>query len=44
VATLTTALLLAGPISSQVVDAQAVDTKPIDKIKIKTKINVKMSR
>ncbi len=34
-ATLTTVLLLAGPISSQVVDAQAVDTKPKDKDKDK---------
>ena len=37
VATLATALLLAGPISSQVVDAQAVDTKPKDKDKDKHK-------
>ena len=37
VATLATALLLAGPISSQVVDAQAVDTKPKDKDKDKNK-------
>ena len=36
-ATLATALLLAGPISSQVVDAQAVDTKPKDKDKDKNK-------
>ena len=36
-ATLATALLLAGPISSQVVDAQAVDTKPKDKDKNKDK-------
>ena len=34
-ATLATALLLAGPISSQVVDAQAIDTKPKDKDKDK---------
>src|SRR5919112_5429227 len=37
VATLATALLLAGPISSQVVDAQAVDIKPKDKDKDKDK-------
>ena len=37
VATLATALLLAGPISSQVVDAQAIDTKPKDKDKDKDK-------
>ena len=36
-ATLATALLLAGLISSQVVDAQAVDTKPKDKDKDKNK-------
>jgi hypothetical protein len=36
-ATLATALLLAGPISSQVVDAQAIDTKPKDKDKDKNK-------
>ena len=36
-ATLATALLLAGPISSQVIDAQAVDTKPKDKDKDKNK-------
>ena len=36
-ATLATALLLAGPISSQVVDAQAVDIKPKDKDKDKDK-------
>ncbi len=37
VATLATALLLAGPISSQAVDAQVVDTKPKDKDKDKDK-------
>jgi hypothetical protein len=37
VAILATALLLAGPISSQVVDAQAIDTKPKDKDKDKNK-------
>ena len=37
VATLATALLLAGSISSQVVDAQAVDIKPKDKDKDKNK-------
>ena len=43
VATLATALLLAGPVSSQVVDAQAVDTKPKDKDKNKDKCkNVKV--
>ena len=43
VATLATALLLAGPISSQVADAQAVDTKPKDKDKNKDKCkNVKV--
>ena len=36
-ATLATALLLAGSISSQVVDAQAIDTKPKDKDKDKNK-------
>jgi hypothetical protein len=43
VATLATALLLAGPISSQAVDAQVVDTKPKDKDKNKDKCkNVKI--
>ena len=43
VATLATALLLAGPISSQAVDAQVVDTKPKDKDKNKDKCkNVKV--
>jgi hypothetical protein len=38
VATLATVLLLAGPVSSQVVDAQAVvDSKPKDKDKDKNK-------
>jgi hypothetical protein len=37
VATLATALLLAGPVSSQAVDAQTVDAKPKDKDKNKDK-------